>query len=74
MMASPSATATFGSARRYPIRLEGRVLGCANLSWRMKLMTLAGHLDELRGAVSAAERQATEVGARLWDRVGVDEA
>jgi hypothetical protein len=37
-------------------------------------MTLAGHLDDLRGAVSAVEQQATEVSPRLWDRVGVDEA
>jgi len=50
------------------------VLGCINLTCRMKLMTLAGHLDDLRGAVSAVERQATEVSPRLWDRVGVDEA
>jgi hypothetical protein len=32
------------------------------------------HLDDLRGAVLAAERQATEASRRLWDRVGVDEA
>ena len=50
------------------------MLGCINLTWRMKLMTLAGHLDDLRGAVSAVERQATEVSPRRWDSVGVDEA
>ena len=50
------------------------MLGCINLTWRMKLMTLAGHLDDLRAAVSAVERQATEASPRLWDRVGVDEA
>jgi hypothetical protein len=31
------------------------------------------HLDDRRGAVLAAERQATEATRRLWDRVGVDE-
>jgi hypothetical protein len=34
----------------------------------------AAHLDYLRGAVLAAERQATEASRRLWDRAGVDEA
>jgi IclR family transcriptional regulator, mhp operon transcriptional activator len=60
-----------------PIPLEGRVLGCLNLTWRMKLMTVAEvtrrHLDDRRGAVLAAERQATEATRRQWDRVGVDE-
>jgi hypothetical protein len=44
------------------------VLGCTNLPWRMKLMTVAEvtrrHLDDPRGAGSAAER----------DSVGGDEA
>jgi IclR family transcriptional regulator, mhp operon transcriptional activator len=60
-----------------PIRLEGRVLGCINLTWRMKVMTVAEmtrrHLDDLRGAVAAVERRAAEVSRRLSDRVGVDE-
>jgi IclR family mhp operon transcriptional activator len=60
-----------------PIRLEGRVLGCINLTWRMKVMTVAEmarrHLDDLRGAVSAVEQRATEVSRKLWDGVGLDE-
>jgi hypothetical protein len=48
-----------------------------NLTWRMKVMTVAEvtrrHLDDRRGAVLAAERQATEATRSLWDRVGVDE-
>jgi hypothetical protein len=61
-----------------PIRLEGTVLGCINLTWRMKVMTVAEmtrrHLDGLRGEVSAVERRVSEVSRSLWDRVGVDEA
>jgi hypothetical protein len=51
------------------------VLGCLNLTCRMKLMTASEvtrrHLDDRRGAVLAAERQATEA---TRHRVGVDEA
>jgi IclR family transcriptional regulator, mhp operon transcriptional activator len=59
-----------------PIRLEGRVLGCINLTWRMKVLSVAEmtrrHLDDLRGAVATVERRAAEVSG-LSDRVGVDE-
>jgi IclR family mhp operon transcriptional activator len=52
-----------------PIRLEGRVLGCMNLTWRLKLLDLAEmvrrHLDDLRGAVATVEQRAAEVAARL---------
>jgi IclR family transcriptional regulator, mhp operon transcriptional activator len=55
-----------------PIRLDGRVLGCVNLTWRMKVMTVAEaarrHLDDLRGAVSTIEQRALEAGVELWDR------
>jgi IclR family transcriptional regulator, mhp operon transcriptional activator len=48
-----------------PIRLDGRVLGCVNLTWRMKVMTVAQaarrHLDDLRGAVASIEQRALEV-------------
>ena len=61
-----------------PIRLEGRVLGCINLTWRMKVMTVAEmarrHLDDLRGAVAAVEQRAGEVSRRLRDGVGANEA
>jgi IclR family mhp operon transcriptional activator len=55
-----------------PIRVEGRVLGCVNLTWRMRVMTVADiarrHLGDLRAAVVAIEEQATAVGLELWDR------
>jgi IclR family transcriptional regulator, mhp operon transcriptional activator len=61
-----------------PIRLEGRVLGCINLTWRMKVMTVAEmarrHLDDLRGAVVVVEQRAGEVSRGLRDGVGVHEA
>jgi IclR family mhp operon transcriptional activator len=61
-----------------PIRLEGRVLGCINLTWRMKVMTVAEmarrHLDDLRGAVAVVEQRAGEVSRGLRDGVGVHEA
>jgi hypothetical protein len=36
-----SRTRAHHDAGRLPIPLEGRVLGCINLTWRMKLMTVA---------------------------------
>jgi IclR family mhp operon transcriptional activator len=51
-----------------PIRLEGRVLGCINLTWRMKVLTIAEmtrrHLDDLRGAVAAVEARAAQVASQ----------
>jgi IclR family mhp operon transcriptional activator len=49
-----------------PIRLDGRVLGCVNLTWRREAMTVRTavhrHLEDLRGAVHEIERRAEAAG------------
>lgn len=51
-----------------PIRLDGHVLGCINLTWKNQLMTLAAavkrHLGALADAVTAVEARAGEQGIR----------
>jgi IclR family mhp operon transcriptional activator len=48
-----------------PIRVEGNVLGCLNLTWRYRVATVTQvvdrYLDDLRAAVLAVERRAGEV-------------
>jgi IclR family mhp operon transcriptional activator len=50
-----------------PIRVEGQVLGCVNLTWRRQVMTVAQaaqrHLDELRLAVRSVEERAAATDA-----------
>lgn len=61
-----------------PIRANGQVLGCVNLTWRMTVLTLRQvtdrHLGPLRDAVRAIERRATVAGvgtdSRQSGRVG----
>jgi IclR family mhp operon transcriptional activator len=47
-----------------PIRVEGNVLGCINLTWRYRVATLTQvvdrYLDDLRAAVLAVERRAAD--------------
>jgi IclR family mhp operon transcriptional activator len=61
-----------------PIRLDGRVLGCVNLTWRRKVMTVVEgarrHLDDLRGAVSTIEQRALDAGVEPWDRTTANPA
>lgn len=49
-----------------PIRLEGRVLGCINLTWRREAMSVRTavhrHLSDLRGAVREIEQRAEAAG------------
>ncbi|HUY49311.1 MAG TPA: helix-turn-helix domain-containing protein [Streptosporangiaceae bacterium] len=49
-----------------PIRVNGHVLGCVNLTWRMSVLTLQQvtdrHLAELRAAVQAIEKRAAAAG------------
>jgi IclR family mhp operon transcriptional activator len=52
-----------------PVRLEGRVLGCINLTWRRQVMSLTGmvqrHLGDLRAAVRTVEDRARAAGLGL---------
>ncbi|MGY1807976.1 helix-turn-helix domain-containing protein [Blastococcus sp. SYSU D00669] len=49
-----------------PIRLGGRVVGCINLTWRRRIVSLTGmvqlHLEDLRAAVRAVEERARAAG------------
>ena len=49
-----------------PIRAGGQVLGCVNLTWRRKALTVSQVVDrysaDLHGAVSAIESRAAELG------------
>jgi IclR family mhp operon transcriptional activator len=49
-----------------PIRLDGRVAGCINLTWRRQVLSLRTavdrHLDDLRAAVRAVEERAAAAG------------
>lgn len=49
-----------------PVRLEGRVLGCINLTWHRRVLSLTGmvqrHLDDLRTAVGTVEERAHVAG------------
>ncbi len=49
-----------------PILVDGQVLGCINLTWKVKLMTLsqvvAQHLNTLRAAVKSVEERAKSEG------------
>ena len=49
-----------------PIRLDGRVAGCINVTWRRQVLPLqtavARHLDDLRAAVRTVEERAAAAG------------
>jgi IclR family mhp operon transcriptional activator len=49
-----------------PVRLDGRVVGCINLTWRRQVLSLTGlvqrHLGDLRAAVRTVEQRAREAG------------
>jgi IclR family mhp operon transcriptional activator len=51
-----------------PIRLENRVAGCVNLTWRKQVLSLTGavqrHLGDLRDAVRTIEERARAAGFR----------
>lgn len=53
-----------------PIRIEDRVIGCVNLTWRRHVLTLArvvaAHLRDLSEAVEEIERRVTELGGDHW--------
>ncbi len=55
-----------------PIRVEGHVLGCINLTWKNKLMTISAavkrHLDALSDAVRAVEMRASTEGVGVAPR------
>lgn len=48
-----------------PVRVEGRVLACVNLTWRRQVMDVATavrrHLDDLRAAVETIQQRAIDV-------------
>ena len=49
-----------------PVRIDGRVVGCINLTWRRRALPLATavdrHLDDLRAAVRTVEERARAAG------------
>jgi IclR family mhp operon transcriptional activator len=59
-----------------PIRVDGHVLGCINLTWKNKVMTAAQavkrHLDALGGAVKTIEQRAQMEGVGAATVTGVE--
>jgi IclR family mhp operon transcriptional activator len=57
-----------------PIRVDGHVLGCINLTWKNKVMTatqaVKRHLDALSGAVKTIEQRAQSEGVGAAAGVG----
>jgi IclR family mhp operon transcriptional activator len=57
-----------------PIQVNGQVLGCVNLTWRMSVLTVqqvtSRHLAELQAAVQAIGKRAAAAGVGMparWD-------
>ena len=57
-----------------PIRADGQVLGCINLTWKSKLMTVAQAVDRylsaLKSAVKTVEERAKSEGVEATSRIG----
>jgi IclR family mhp operon transcriptional activator len=51
-----------------PVRLESRVAGCVNITWRKQVLSLTGavqrHLGDLRAAARTIEERARAAGFR----------
>ena len=49
-----------------PVRVDDRVVGCINLTWRRQVLSLPTavqrHLDDLRTAVRTVEKRARDAG------------
>jgi IclR family transcriptional regulator, mhp operon transcriptional activator len=61
-----------------PIRVNGQVLGCINLTWRRRVMTLTQvverHLDDLRSATRAVEERVPAVDPGIFTRSHPEES
>lgn len=62
------------SSMAMPIVLDGEVLGCMNLTWRTKVISLARmaerHGDDLREAIREVERRLAQAMGRTTDAAG----